>query len=227
MVPVAYRAAILPLRHRFGGLGCGMFARERPLRATTFEAMSDTKAPFGTLSARLEERILQPLRSTAFARRTWFSVTVAVILALYGGLLGWMLWRDAADPPHGAEAQETPVEVVAEMPAVQPQPPAPKQEAEKPASSAGAPARGPPEPSKQEAKEPDKADPAKDTPDKSETPEEKAEAPKPPEAPDKDAEALEKAPPVPPKRPERLAKAAPKPVAKALASKKTKAADSE
>ena len=82
----------------------------------TFEAMSETKPPFGTLSARLEERILQPLRTSAFARRTWFSITVASIVALYAGLLGWMLWRDAADPPRGAQMQETPIEVVAEMP---------------------------------------------------------------------------------------------------------------
>lgn len=190
--------------------------------------MSETSPPFGTLSARLEERILQPLRTSVFARRTWFSVTVALVVALYAALLGWMLWRDAADPPHGAEAREnTPVEVVAAMPTPQPMPPAPKQEVEKPASSAprafndvkedteradkethapkkaAPPAEAEPKPTPDEPKEAAE-DTAKPAP-------EKTEAAKPPEDPDKEAEALDKLPPEPPKRPEKLAQATPKP----------------
>ncbi len=196
--------------------------------------MSETKPPFGTLSARLEERILQPLRTSAFARRTWFSVTVATIVAFYAGLLGWMLWRDASDPPQGAQTQETPVEVVAEMPkppdAPTPQPPAPKQEIEKPATSApravndvkedseradkdthapkstAPPAEADPKSTPDEPKEAAEP-PAKDAPEKTEA----AEAPKPPE-PDKEAEALDKAPPPePPKKPAKLAQAKPAP----------------
>ena len=195
--------------------------------------MSETKPPFGTLSARLEERILQPLRTSTFARRTWFSVTVATIVALYAGLLGWMLWRDAADPPRSAQMQETPVEVVAEMPKPPappaPQPPAPKQEIEKPATSAPRavndakqdteradkdthapksatpPAEAEPKPTPDESKEAAEP-PAKDGPEKTEA----AEAPKPPE-PDKEAEALDKAPPEPPKKPAKLAQAKPAP----------------
>lgn len=196
----------------------------------TFEAMSETKPPFGTLSARLEERILQPLRTSAFARRTWFSITVASIVALYAGLLGWMLWRDAADPPRGAQMQETPIEVVAEMPKPPtlpvPQPPTPKQEIEKPATSApravndvkedseradkdphapksaAAPAEAEPKPTPDEPKEAAEP-PAKDSPEKTEA----AETPK----PDKEAEALDKAPPEPPKKPAKLAQAKPAP----------------
>ena len=190
--------------------------------------MSETKSPFGTLSARLEERILQPLRTSAFAHRTWFLVTVALIVALYAALLGWMFWRDAADPPRGAEARETtPVEIVAEMPKPQPMPPLPKQEMEKPASSAprafndvkedtkradkethapkkaAPPAEADPEPTPDDYKEVAE-DPAKQAP-------EKIEAPKPPDVLNKDAEALDKLPPEPPKRPEKLAQAKPKP----------------
>ncbi len=189
--------------------------------------MSETKSPFGTLSARVEERILQPLRTSAFAHRTWFSVTVALVVAFYAALLGWMLWRDAANPPLGAEARETtPVEIVAEMPKSQPVPPLPKQEMEKPASSAPrafndvredteradkethAPktavptAEADPKPAPDDPKEV-ADDPAKQAP-------EKTEAPK-PDVPDKDAEALDKLPPEPPKRPEKLAQAKPKP----------------
>ena len=194
--------------------------------------MSETKSPFGTMSARLEERILQPLRTGTFARRTWFSVTVALIVALYAGALGWMLWRDAADPPHGSEAQESPVEIVAKMPKPPaapptPQPPEPKQEIEKPASSApraqndskddteradkethapksaAPPAEAEPKPTPDDPKEAAE-DPAKESP---ETTEAKAEAPKPPDQLDKDAEALDKLLPEPPKKPEKLAQA--------------------
>lgn len=192
--------------------------------------MSETKTTFGIVSARLEERILQPLRSGAFARRTWFSVTLALVVAVYAGLIGWMLWRDAADPPHGTEAQETAVEVVAEMPKPPepPAPPTPKQEIEKPASSApravndtkndteradkdthapksiAPPAQAEPKPTPDEAKEAAE-DPAKEAPEKTEA---KTEAEKPPEVLDKDAEALDKlTPPEPPKRPEKLAQA--------------------
>lgn len=190
--------------------------------------MSETKSPFGTLSARLEERILQPLRTSAFAHRTWFAVTIALIVALYAALLGWLLWRDAADPPHGAEAQETtPVEIVTEMPKSPPMPPAPKQEIEKPASSAprafndikedtersdkethapkmaATPAEAEPKPTPDAPKEAAE-DPVKQAP-------EKTEAPKPPVVPDKDAEALDKLPLEPPKRPEKLAQAKLKP----------------
>ena len=195
--------------------------------------MSETKSPFGTVSARIEERILQPLRTSAFARRTWFSVTIAVIVALYAGLLGWMLWRDAADPPRAAQGQETPVEIVAEMPKAlsMPQPPAPRQDIEKPASSApravndvkedteradkdthapksDAPsAQAEPKPSKDDAEEAAE-EPAKEAPEKTE---ERAEAPRPPDVLDKDAEALDKLPPEPPKKPEKLAQAKAKP----------------
>ena len=193
------------------------------------EAMSETKTPFGTVSARIEERILQPLRAGAFARRTWFSVTVAVVMTVYAGLIGWMLWRDAADPPRGAEAQETPIEVVAEIPKPPtPTAPSPKQEIEKPASSApramndskddsehsdkdthaprspAPPAEAEPKPTPDDAKDQAEA-PAKEAP---VTTEAKLEAPKPPDPLDKDAEALDKLPPPePPKRPETLAQA--------------------
>lgn len=197
----------------------------------TVETMSETKSPFGTLSARLDERILQPLRTSAFARRTWFSVTLASVVVLYAILFAWMMWRDAADPPRGAQLQETPVEIVAEMPKppAVPMPPAPstKQEIEKPATSAprevndvkedsrradkdshapknaAPPAEAEPKPTPDEAKEATD-DAAKEAP-------EKTEAPKPPEMPDKEAEALDKAPPEPPKKPEKLAQAKVKP----------------
>ena len=194
--------------------------------------MSETKPPFGPLSARIEERILQPLRTSAFARRTWFSVTVASIVTVYAGLLGWMLWHDAGDPPRGAQMEETPVEVVAEVPkppAPAPQPPSPKQEIEKPATSApramndvkeesertdkdthapkkaAPPAEAEQKPTPDEAKEAAEA-PAKEAPEKTEA----AEAPKPPE-PDKEAEALDRAPPEPPRKPAKLAQAKPAP----------------
>ena len=197
--------------------------------------MSDSKNPFGTVSARIEERILQTLRTSAFARRTWFSLTIALVATLYACLLGWMLWRDSADPPRGTQAQETPIEVVAEMPkppiAPVPQPPSPKQEIEKPASSApravnetkddtehadkdthapkkdAPPAQAEPKPTPDEPKE-EAEEPAKEAPEKSEA----AEAQKPPDVLDKDAEALDKLPPEPPKKPEKLAQAKPRPV---------------
>lgn len=192
------------------------------------ETMSETKSPFGVVSARIEERILQPLRTSAFARRTWFSVTLASIVVVYAGLFAWMLWRDAADPPRGEQLQETPIEVVAEMPKPPaPPPPSQKQEIEKPATSApravndskdeteradkdshapksaAPPAEAEPKPTPDEPKEAAE-DAAKEAP-------EKTEAPKPPDVPDKEAEALDKAPPEPPKKPEKLAQAKAKP----------------
>lgn len=202
------------------------------------DLMSEAKSPFGPLSAKLEERILQPLRAGAFARRTWFSVTVAAVVCLYAGLIGWLLWRDAADPPRGAEAQETPVEIVAEMPkpAVAAPQPAAQQEMEKPATSApravndnkldtdstdkdshaaktdAAKTPVPPKSESEADKTPERPaeaqEPSQQAPAKDDA---KADPPKPPDVLDKDAEALDKLPPQPPKKPEKLAKAAPKP----------------
>ncbi len=186
------------------------------------------------LTARLEERFAAPLRHAAFARRTWFSVTLAAIVCVHLALLAVLLWRDDHDPTLLAKAEETAVEVVVEPPPPQPAPPqaAAKPMVEKPATSAPrapneetteraaddkdthAPksptvAAAPPPPSATSS-EPAKTEEAKaePAPDQAEPP--KPEPPK-PEPVEKDAEALDKAPPEPPKKPAAFAKAKPPP----------------
>lgn len=193
------------------------------------QAMLDKPDPLHTITARLEERILQPLRSNGFARRTQLSITVALIVTLYAGLLGWMLARDAADPPKAADVQETSVEVVAAVPPEPaPQPEARQQEPEKPATSAPrafndaeasaddkethAPKAAVPDAAMKSAE----AKPSNETsPDaaKPEAPAQKemTEAPKPPDVPEQNAEALDRLPPEPPKKPATLAAAKPVP----------------
>jgi TonB family protein len=187
---------------------------------------NDARPP--SLVARMEERFFAPLTRNAFAHRTWFFVTVAIILAIHGALLGYLLYRDRTDPVRLAQQEETPVEIIVEKPPAPQKPPAPEkpppQELEKPASSAPRaendekvdtqetqkethapkapepPKDGRPEPAKEAAAPSD----APAEPDKVE------EAAAKPETKDKDTEALDTAVPLPPKRPEALsAKATP------------------
>ena len=186
-----------------------------------------------SLTAKLEERFSLPLRRRMeFARKTWFSVTLAAVFLLHAILLSVLLWRDRSHPPEAAKAEETPIEVVVEPPKPEPkqeqkpqQKPVQqqKQAEEKPATSAPraqndskddtakdketkAPkATVPPDP----AAAPPQTEQAKEEPTEQKQPVDKpdttpAEAAKPPE-PDKDAEALDKeAPPEPPRKPASL-----------------------
>lgn len=99
---------------------------------------TDQKTALPALRARIDERFIAPLKTNAFANRTWFLVAVAAVFALHAGLLGALLYRDWTAPPKAAQEQETPIEVVTAPPP--PPPPAPKQspqqEIEKPATSA-------------------------------------------------------------------------------------------
>lgn len=192
--------------------------------------MSDQTAVVPSLTARIEERILAPLRRSA-AARTWFFVTLAAILLLHIAVLLFLLHRDSN--PTMPVAQETPIEVVVEKkeepkpPAKAPEPPKPPQkqpEIEKPASSAP---RAPSEIKVDTAKldkethAPKAAKPLADgrpepapesvSPVKEATQEEKVEEAetKPDDVLKKDAEALDKAVPQPKPRPKKLAKATP------------------
>ena len=201
--------------------------------------MTQPGAPKASLTARLDERFIAPVRNASFARRTWFSVTVAGIILAHGILLAALLWRDRTDPSLQAKLDETPIEVVVEPPKPEqppaPQPPAAQPAIEKPATSAPrapndetadqkaddkdthapkAPdpaAATPPDPAEAKA-EPDKAQPdPPPTPEKTEA-EAKPQPPKPDEAPKAEAEALDKlTPPEPPKRPAKFAQAKPHP----------------
>ena len=202
-------------------------------------ASEDYRIWAASLRAGVEERFFAPLKHNAFARRTWFLVTLAVILAVHAGVLAYLFYRDSAAPEQIAAREETLVEVIVEPPKPPPEapkPPQPKQEAkqeiEKPASSAP---RAPNE-EKVETQETQKDThaPKAPTPPRDGTPE-KSEAaspstePAPPEKTEaeaekkdlleKDAEPLENAVPEPPKRPKSLmAKAKPPTKVKAKAS---------
>ena len=193
-------------------------------------ATPEDKEPGPSIEARVEERWLAPLRRHAFATRTWNAVTVAVICAIYAGIIGYMLHRDASQPPvETAKLEEIPVEIVQPPPPPPPpkpeaqKPPSPPPELEKPASSA-------PRAPSEEKIETERMDEATRAP-KADAPQdgEKAPPPEPAAAPDeandhddktakaddndvlkKDAEALTKAVPTPPQKPEKLAKAPPK-----------------
>lgn len=185
-----------------------------------------------SLTARIEERILAPLRRNRFATRTWFLVSLAVVLLLHGSLLALLLFRDTGAPAQ-VESQETPIEVVIEPPkpkppeVKKPEPPKPqaKPEIEKPASSAPrAPSEekvdtaslakethAPKAPTPPKDGKPDASDEASSPSDDVAEPaksEEKAAAR--PDVLKEDAEALAKAVPEPPKRPENLAKLTPR-----------------
>ncbi len=187
-----------------------------------------------TLVARMEERFVTPFEGNAFAHRTWFLVTLAAIVGLYGAVVVVLLYRDDAEPLAAPPPEPTPVEVVTEPP---PPPPAPRQSApakppepEKPASSA--PREANDEKVETDQTQKDTHAPKAPTPpvDGRPTPEQQASSPseapaepaKPDEAaakadaPDKDAEALDRAVPLPPKRPD-LPK--PKPPAKVQVAK--------
>ena len=190
-------------------------------------ANEDTTRWASSLRAGIEERFVAPLRRNAFAQRTWFVLTLAIILAAHAGVLAYLLYRDSAEPPQVAAVEETPIEIVVEPPKPPPPPPQPTQESkpeiEKPASSAP---RAPNE-EKVETREIQKEThaPKAPTPPKDGTPEKSAAAspstePTPPDKTEadaekkdvieKDAEAIEQAVPEPPKRPRNLvAKAKP------------------
>ena len=196
--------------------------------------MTQPSAPKTKLTARLDERFIAPVRNASFARRTWFSVTVAAIVFAHAALLAVLLWRDRDDAVLQAKLEETPVEVVVEQPKAQPPAPqlaAAKPPIEKPATSAPrapndetvdkqaedkdthapkapSPAAAvPPEQSDARA-QPDKAQPDRPDPEKADA-EAKPDLPKPDDTLKKDAEALDKlTPPEPPKRP-KLAQAKP------------------
>lgn len=187
-----------------------------------------------SLTARIEERILAPLRRNPFATRTWFLVTLAVVLLFHGSLLALLLFRDTGAPTQVA-TKETPVEVVIEPPKPEPKPPEAKTpeppkpqakpEIEKPASSAPrapneekvdtaslqkethAPkAPTPPKDGKPDTSE-EASSPSDDVADPEKT---KDKAAAKPDVLQKDAEALAKAVPEPPKRPENIAKLTPR-----------------
>ena len=196
-------------------------------------ATPEEKRPGPSLVARMEERFFAPFKRDPFAARTWFLVTVAVVLALHAGLIAYLLYWDGHEPVHETKLAETPVEVVVEPPKPPakpplpkaPQPPKPqaKQEMEKPASSAP---RAPSE-EKIDTQRLDKEThaPQAPTPPQERQPAPSQEAASPTIEPakpdttkeeaarkdvlDKDAEALDKATPQPPKRPEKVAKSAP------------------
>lgn len=93
------------------------------------------------MRARIDERFIAPFKRNTFATRTWFLVTVALVLAMHAAVLGYFLYRDTKNPVENAKQQEeTPVEVVVEQEAPKPPPQEPQkqqqQEIEKPASSA-------------------------------------------------------------------------------------------
>lgn len=194
----------------------------------------DAKTSEDILTASLAERPVAPVRVNLFAARTWFSVTLATILMLHGGILAWMLWRDAEHPPQVALQKETPVEVVVEppkpeakAPEAKPPQPEPKQAVEKPASSAprapneektetaqnDAETHAPKAPEPPTEGAPSKAEASAEPDSQKAKPDEtQEEAAKPPDVLEKDAEALDRLPPEPPKKPAQFAKA--KPVAK-------------
>ena len=201
-----------------------------PPEETQLAAEKPARKSLPAVPIRAGERWLAPWRDDAFRRRTWNTVTVAAICAIYAGCLAYFLYRDAHQPVVTAKVEEIPVELVPPPPPPPPPPPAQKQppppaqkEIEKPASSA-------PRAPSDEQIETDKLDEATRAP-KAETPPqdgEKAPPPQPPaspadaaahddkpaetkeDAPKKDAEALDKAAPTPPKKPEKLAKAPPR-----------------
>ena len=112
-------------------------------------ATTDTETPAKsglarvTLTARIEERLIAPLRRNPFATRTVFTMIVVVVLAIHATVLAYLLHKDRADPVQPLDQKETPVEVVVEQPKPPPPPPPPapqkqasKPEIEKPATSA-------------------------------------------------------------------------------------------
>ncbi len=172
----------------------------------------------------MEERFFAPFKRNAFAARTWQLVTASVIVAIYAAGLILLLRWDAEHPQQQlAKQEETPVEVVVEKPKPPPEPKQPekkpeppKQEIEKPATSAP---RAPNE-EKVETEKQDKAThaPKAPAPPADGKPDEAKEAASPSEAPaepdkteeaaqkkpdpsDKEAEALDKAVPLPPRKP--------------------------
>ena len=194
-------------------------------------ATPEDQEPGPSIEARADERWLTPLRLNAFASRTWNTITVAFICAIYAGIIAYALHRDASQPPvETAKLEEIPVEIVQPPPPPPPppkpeaqKPPPPPPELEKPASSA-------PRAPSEDKIETERMDEATRAP-KAETPQdgEKAPPPEPAASPDeaadhddksakaddndvlkKDAEALTKAVPTPPQKPEKLAKAPPK-----------------
>lgn len=188
---------------------------------------TDKTAP--SLTAHIEERILAPLRRNPRATR-WFVMTVVSILVLHGAVLALFLTRDRTAPEQVAKEEPTPVEIVVEKKdppapkAPQPPKPQPKQEIEKPASSAPRapndtkidtaalqkethapkavtpPTDGQPEPSKESASP--STEPAE--PNKTE------EAAAKPDVLKKDAEALDKTKPQPKDKPKKIAKLTPR-----------------
>ncbi len=201
-----------------------------PPEETQLAAEKPARKSLPAVPIRVGERWLAPWRDDAFRRRTWNTITVTAICAIYAGILGYFLYRDAHQPVEIAKNEEIPVELVPPPPppppppkAPQPPPPPQAKEIEKPASSA-------PRAPSEEKIETDKLDETTSAP-KAETPPqdgEKAPPPQPPAAPTeasehddkqadtkqdvlkKDAEALDKAAPTPPKKPEKIAKAPPR-----------------
>ena len=95
-----------------------------------------------TLTARMEERLIAPLRRNPLLARSLFLASVVAVLCVHAGIIAYLLHKDRSDPVKPLEQQETPVEVVMEVPKPPPAPPPPpqkpsaKQEIEKPATSA-------------------------------------------------------------------------------------------
>ncbi len=202
-----------------------------PTKRTALAVQSASRP---SLTARLDMRFAAPFRNAAFARRTWFSVTVVGIVLVHVAFLAFLLWRDSEASPRLAKLDETPVEIVVEPPQAKPtlQPAAAQPPIEKPATSA--PRAANEETVDHDAKDKETHAPKFDAP-KSDAktaaavpaaaptppdvqakadPDPKpdlADPPKPPDVLQKDTEALDKLPPEPPKKPAKLAKPKPAP----------------
>ncbi len=175
-----------------------------------------------TQAARSEERFFASFKRNAFAQRSWFLVTLAGIVLLHAALLAALLYRDDSAPLGPPPPEETPVEVVAEPP----KPPEPSKQAEQketPPSAPEKPASSAPREANDEKVDTARTDkdthapktptpPTEGQPDVAAEASAPSDAPTPPDkpdeaqaaaaAPDKDAEALDKAVPLPPKRPD-------------------------
>jgi protein TonB len=197
---------------------------------------TDQRAPAPSLTARLEERILAPLRRSPWTTR-WFVVSLVSVLGLHAALLAWFLSRDRATSELLAKPEPTPVEIVVEttrdQPKAPPKPEPPKpeppkapqrQELEKPASSAP---RAPTEDKvdtqqlQKETRAPKTPAPAADgrpapskeassPSDEPVTPDKVEEEAAKPDVLEKDAEALDKAKRQPSEKPKKIAKTSPR-----------------
>jgi TonB family protein len=92
-----------------------------------------------SLTARIDERLIAPLRRNPQATRR-FAATVAFVLLLHGALIAAFLLRDRKTPAQVADREPQAVDIVVEPPKPPPKPPTPKAppkpELEKPAFSA-------------------------------------------------------------------------------------------